>query len=286
MLEHRIDDTNLIRLIKKWLKAGVLETDGKIIKPEKGSPQGGTISPILANIYLHYVLDIWFEKKFKPTCDGEAYLCRYADDFVCAFRYRRDADRFFRALQLRFGTFNLELAKEKTNVIKFTRFKKTTSFEFLGFEIRWGVADNGKDSIRRRTSRKKLRKSIKLLKEWCKASRNVRLRKFFKQLNDKLRGYYNHYGLRGNYASLNQYYQVARRLVYKWLNRRSQRRSFNWEQFKNIIKIYGMEKPRIMEGRNRQLRLDLSLSDDGSVNISEEPDAGILHVRICAGDVE
>lgn len=181
-------------MIKKWLKAGVLETDGKVIKSEKGSPQGGTVSPILANIYLHYVLDIWFEKKFKPTCDGEAYLCRYADDFVYAFRYRRDADRFFRAMRRRFDMFNLELAKEKTNVIKFTRFKKTTSFEFLGFEIRWGVVDNGKDSIRRRTSRKKLRKSIKMLKEWCKASRNVRLRKFFNQLNDKLRGYYNHYG--------------------------------------------------------------------------------------------
>lgn len=176
----------------------------------------------------------------KANCQGEAYLCRYADDFVCAFRYKADAERFYKALGKRLKKFNLELAEEKTRIISFSRFRKEegTSFDFVGFEIRWGVSQKGKDSIRRRTSRNKLRKSLKNFKEWCKENRNNRLRNLFPKLNQKLRGYYNFYGIIGNLRSLYEFYDKAKSILYKWLNRRSQRRSFNWKEFKKVLDIY------------------------------------------------
>ena len=191
MLEQRIADNQFIRLIKKWLKAGVMETDGKVIHPVTGTPQGGIISPVLANIYLHYVLDLWFEKCLRPACGGEAYLCRYADDFIGAYRYKRDAELFYHKLKGRLAKFGLKLSMEKTNIISFSRFRKheKTSFDFLGFEFRWGVSRKGKDIIKRRTSRKKMRKSLKNLKIWCKENRNKRLHTIFNELNSKLRGY-------------------------------------------------------------------------------------------------
>ena len=255
-LEHRIKDKQFIRLIKKWLKAGIINEDGKVTHPVTGSPQGGIISPVLANIYLHYVLDIWFAGKIKPESKGEAYLCRYADDFVCAFRYKNDAIRFYHKLMHRLSKFGLKLSEEKTNIISFSRFRKyeKSTFDFLGFEFRWGTCKRGKDSIKRRTSRKKFRKSVKNFKEWCKESRNYRLKKLFDLLNAKLRGYYNYYGLIGNYKSLEEFYHIARKILYKWLNRRSQRRSFNWEQFDNVTKIYKMMRPRITE-KNEPVQL-------------------------------
>ncbi|SEM89876.1 group II intron reverse transcriptase/maturase, partial [Candidatus Frackibacter sp. WG12] len=190
MLKQRVNDKEFIRLIKKWLKAGILKEDGQVIHPVTGTPQGGIISPILANIYLHYVLDIWFIGKVKKECAGEAHLCRYADDFVCAFRYKRDAERFYHMLQKRLNKFGLALSLEKTNIISFSRFRKyeNNSFEFLGFEMRWGTSRKGKDIIKRRTSRKKLRKSLKNFTKWCKENRNKRLRSLFSDLNAKLRG--------------------------------------------------------------------------------------------------
>jgi len=258
MLEERIKDGTFIRLIRKWLKAGVLETDGKIVHPTTGTPQGGTISPILANIYLHFVLDLWFEKKVIPKCEGEAYICRFADDFVCAFRYKQDAERFYRVLGKRLEKFGLELAEEKTNIIRFTRFRKeeNSSFEFLGFEFRWGASAQGKDIIKRRTSRKKLRKSLQAFKEWCKESRNSRLMKLFEELNSKLRGYYNYYGIIGNFDSINEFYQNTIKTLYKWLNRRSQRRSFNWSQFRRTLDRYRIMRPRITESREYQIVLE------------------------------
>lgn len=259
-LEHRIEDKKLLRLIRKWLEAGILEPDQQIINPKTGTPQGGSISPILANIYLHYVLDRWFNEKIKEKCKGVAYLCRYADDFICAFRFKADADKFMKLLEERFEAFGLELSKEKTNTLKFTRFEKKkknrASFEFLGFEFRWGKSLSGKDSIKRRTSRNKLRKSIKNLLQWCKENRHLRLRKFFDFLNVKLRGYYTHYGIIGNSESLYQYHEAARQILFKWLNRRSQRKSFNWKTFNKIVKIYNMVTPKIYEKNNDQLKLD------------------------------
>jgi group II intron reverse transcriptase/maturase len=249
MLKQRVNDKEFIRLIKKWLKAGILKEDGQVIHPVTGTPQGGIISPILANIYLHYVLDIWFIRKVKKGCSGEAHLCRYADDFVCAFRYKRDAERFYHILQKRLSKFGLQLSLEKTNIISFSRFRKYENniFEFLGFEISWGTSRKGKDIIKRRTSRKKLRKSLKNFTKWCKENRNKRLRRLFSELNSKLRGYYNYYGIIGNYKSLHQFYRITKRILYKWLNRRSQRRSFNWQEFDKVLDRYRMLKPRITE---------------------------------------
>lgn len=254
MLEERIDDRSFIRLIRKWLKAGILDTEGKVLDPVAGTPQGGIVSPVLANIYLHYVLDLWFEKKVKPNCDGDVFICRYADDFVCGFQYARDAEKFYRVLGKRLDKFKLQLAEDKTKILKFSRFfKYKTSFDFLGFEFRWGVDRNGKDYLNRCTSRKKFNASLKNFKVWCKESRNFRLQKLFDLLNAKLRGYYNYYGMIGNSNSLSVFYFLAMRILYKWLNRRSQRRSFNYEEFKQALKYYGVLKPKITETRNSQL---------------------------------
>ena len=260
MLKLRINDRAFLGLIKKWLKAGVLHANGQVHDPITGTPQGGIISPILANIYLHYVLDIWFEKVVKPRCEGQAYLCRYADDFVCAFRYKKDADRFYQALGKRLNKFNLELSKEKTNIISFSRFRKeeNTAFDFLGFEFRWGVSRKGKDIIKRSTSRNKFQKSIQNFKEWCKENRNNRLRNLFKELNTKLRGYYNYYGLIGNMTKLREFYENALKILYKWLNRRSQRKSFDYSSFAKVIKRYGILKPRIIESPYSQIKLNFA----------------------------
>lgn len=258
MLEVRIKDQALIRLIKKWLKAGILDMDGKIINPLTGSPQGSVISPILANIYLHYALDLWFEKKVKPNSIGETYICRLADDFICAFRYKEDAKRFYNALGKRLGKFELELAEEKTKIVYFSRFRKheNSSFEFLGFEFRWELSRNGRDTITRRTSRNKLRKSLKAFTVWCKQNRNKKIKKIVGMLNVKFRGYFNYYGVMSNSKGLSQFYYEAKKILYKWLNRRSQRKSFDWEEFKEKMEWYGLIKPRIVERPDNQMRLE------------------------------
>ena len=258
MLEERIDDRALVRLIEKWLKAGILDTDGKVIHPVTGTPQGGIVSPILANVYLHYVLDLWFHKVVRKHCRGEACLIRYADDFVCAFQYQGEAERFYRALGKRLEKFGLKLSAGKTRVIPFDRNPPSgkNRFDFLGFEYYWGKDRGGKPHLKRRTSRKKLRNSIKCLTEWCIKNRNLKPRILFRRLNARLRGYYNYYGVIGNYDSLQQFFLQVRRILYKWLNRRSQRRSYNWEGFDQLLEHYRIEQPRI-KGRPkaRQLRL-------------------------------
>lgn len=249
MLEERIDDRAFLNLIRKWLKAGILETDGATIHPVKGTPQGGIISPVLANIYLHYALDLWFEKKVRKHCVGKAFLVRYADDFVCLFQYRSDAERFYRVLPKRLGKFGLEIAPEKTHLLSFSKedLKGCEAFDFLGFEHRWIKGARGQVYMRRRTSRKRLRASIKVMKDWVIENRVLRLKNLFKQLNRKLKGYYNYYGLFGNSKSLIEFYRLIKRILFKWLNRRSQRRSFTWEQFKGVVRYYGLEEPRITE---------------------------------------
>lgn len=258
MLEERVDDGPFVRLIGKWLKAGVLETDGKVMHPVTGTPQGGVVSPILANIYLHYALDLWFERVVKKHCRGKAYLERYADDYVCAFEYRGDAERFYRAMVKRLKRFGLELSAEKTRILTFERKPRTgrNRFKFLGFEFYWGTDRGGKPRIKRRTSRKNLRRSIKRFTAWCKENVHLGLREVFRRLNTKLRGYYKYYGVIGNYASLNQFFRQVVRILHKWLNRRSQRRSYNWQAYQAILKHYAIEKPRInRQSRTGQLRL-------------------------------
>jgi hypothetical protein len=225
-------------------------SEGAGRRPTAARPHGAALRP-----YLHYVLDLWFQKVVKPRCRGEACLIRYADDFVCAFEYQEEAEGFYRALDRRLGKFGLELSAEKTRVIPFSRYRQAgkTSFDFLGFEFRWGKDRGGKPHVKRRTSRQKLRNSLKNFTVWCKGNRNLRLDVLFKRLNAKLRGYYNYYGVIGNYASLKQFFDQAMRILMKWLNRRSQRCSYNWQGFLELIEHFNTERPRIV-GRPRRRR--------------------------------
>ena len=247
MLEERIDDGALLWLIKKWLKAGVLDTDDKVIHPVTGTPQGGGISPILANLYLHYALDLWFQHRFKRQCRGEACLIRYADDFVCAFEHQQEAERFFQALGARLANFGLQLSPEKTRVIPFIPLHPAkTSFDFLGFEFRWGRDRKGNPHLKRRTSRKKLQASLKRFTQWSRDHRNLRLKELLPLLNIKLRGYYNYFGVHGNFASLAQFFHQVTRILFKWLNRRSQKHSFTWATYIVILTHYQIVKPYII----------------------------------------
>lgn len=258
MLEERIDDAPFLRLIRKWLKAGVLETDGQVVHPGTGTPQGGIVSPILANIYLHYVLDLWFEKRFSTQCEGRAMIIRFADDFVCAFQYRQDAERFYRELGVRLGQFGLSVAPDKTRILRFCRFDLAGSgvFTFLGFEFRWGRDRKGQARVQRRTSRKKLQASVASFTAWIKAHRHQPMRYLSRVLRAKLQGYWNYYGVRGNYLSLRSFYRHVERLLYKWLNRRSDRRSFTWDELPRLVARLALPPPHIVEGRHpTQLRL-------------------------------
>jgi group II intron reverse transcriptase/maturase len=250
MLEERIDDQRFIRLIRKWLKAGVLDTDGKVLHPATGSPQGGIVSPILANIYLHHVLVKWFEDTVKANCIGRAYLCVYADDFVCAFEKDVDARRFYQTLPKRMGKYGLEVAPEKTNLIQFSKRggEANGTFEFLGFEFRWKKSkQKGKPYVKRTTAREKFRKSVKGLTQWCKKFRNLKVRALIFKLNAKLRGYYNYYGVHGNRESMWLYSYHVHRILHKWLNRRSQRKSYNWKGFNALLEACPLVKPNVVK---------------------------------------
>lgn len=252
MLSLRIDDRAFLGLIRKWLKAGILETDGQVLHPESGTPQGGIVSPVLANVYLHYVLDLWFEKVVKPRCQGEALLCRYADDWVCAFRYREDAERFYRVLPKRLEKFNLEVAPAKTRLLRFSRFhpSMTRRFSFLGFEFFWKEDREGTPRVMRRTARKKLQGACRRIKEWIKLNRHMPVREFFSGLNLRLRGHYNYYGVRGNSRSLSRFFDWATACAFKWLNRRGgKRRSFTWPRFTQVLELLQIARPRITEIR-------------------------------------
>jgi group II intron reverse transcriptase/maturase len=249
MLGERVDDRAFLRLIGKWLKAGVLEEDGRVLHPATGTPQGGIVSPVLANIYLHYALDLWFERVVRKGCRGQAYLMRFADDFVCAFQYRDDAERLMGALPVRLKKFGLTVAEEKTRLLRFSRFEleSNEAFGFLGFEFRWEKSRHGKAVMRRRTQPRKLQASIRALAEWIRENRHGRVTETLRQLSAKLRGYWNYYGVRGNYGSLNRYYFHCQRLLYKWLNRRSQRNSYTWKGFTALLKRECVPTPCIVE---------------------------------------
>ena len=248
MLRKRIDDKPFLNLICKWLKAGILETDGQVVHPATGTPQGGIISPLLANIYLHYVLDVWFEETVRAHCRGEVYLCRYADDFVCLFQNAKDAERFYKALIQRLARFGLEVAEEKTRIMVFSHVKARakTKFDFLGFEFRWCVNRWGKPTMKRRTSRSKLSASIASFKTWFQKHGGLPKEILFANLNRKLVGYYNYYGVTGNFQSLNSFVYQVKGLLFKWLNRRSQRKSYIWKGFNELVNDFGIAKPRIL----------------------------------------
>ncbi len=249
MLEERIDDKPFLRLIGKWLKAGILETDGQVVHPVTGTPQGGIVSPVLANIYLHYALDLWFFVKVNPSCRGSAMIIRFADDFVCAFQARADAERFYAQLGQRLSKFGLTVAGDKTRILRFSQYdlEGNGTFEFLGFEFRWRKTRTGGRTVSRRTSRKKLRASLANFTAWIRRERHRRMRTLLATLNAKYRGYWNYYGVIGNFASLRTFFNQSMRLLFKWLNRRSQRRSYRWEGFTAMLRYFKVERPRITE---------------------------------------
>jgi RNA-directed DNA polymerase len=254
MLALRIDDKAFLNLIRKWLKAGILDTDGQILHPVTGTPQGGIVSPCLANVYLHYALDLWFERVVKPRCKGQAILIRYADDYVCAFQYRNDAQRFYRVMPQRLEKFGLQVAPDKTRILRFSRFHPglRRRFAFLGFELYWNRDRRGDLRVMKRTARKKLQQAKRRMKIWIKFNRHLPGRQFIKELNRKLVGHYNYFGIRSNEKALNSYFSYTIETAFKWLNRRGgKRRSFNWVEFKAALKRLSVALPRIVE-RQRQ----------------------------------
>jgi RNA-directed DNA polymerase len=258
MLELRINDRPFLRLIWKWLKAGVLAEGGKVIHPDTGCPQGSSISPVLANIYLHYVLDLWFTEVVKPRCKARAFMCRFADDVVFAFQWHEEAERFFRVLPKRLAKYGLELSAEKSRMVRFSRFqlgKSSERFDFLGFEFRWVKDHKGVARVTRRTSRKRLRASLARVTEWIKPERHMPVRQLVEALNSRLRGHYNYYGVIGNYESLCSYFNQVKRLLKKWLGRRSQKSWMTWEKFDALLGRFPLVEPWITESRQRQMVL-------------------------------
>jgi RNA-directed DNA polymerase len=248
MLEERIDDEAFLRLIRKWLKAGILEEDGKkVVHPGTGTPQGGIVSPVLANIYLHYTLDLWFDKVVRGWCRGEVCIIRYADDFVCAFRYQEDAERFLKELVERLKKFKLDVSEEKTRMMKFRQGNTESRFDFLGFEFYWGRDRKGRPHLKRRTSRNKLRTSLRNFKAWLKENRDLKWRELYRKLNSKLRGYFNYYGVIGNICSLQQFYVQIIAMLHKWLNRCGQRGKMSWIRLKAKLERYKLVRPSINE---------------------------------------
>jgi RNA-directed DNA polymerase len=253
-LEVRIQDPSLLLLIRRFLKAGYVEA-GQLVPTEQGTPQGGNLSPIIANIFLHYVLDLWFEKKITPQMHGVCQLVRYADDFLCLVQYQREAQYIEQALRERFVKFDLQLHPEKTRVIDLRRGQmqkvkedkhKPHTFDFLGFTHYGGKSRKGKWVLGRRTSAKKFRRACKALSAWLRATRNAaKLSQWWPILQAKLVGHYRYYGISGNARMIERYNQVARRLIFKWLNRRSQKASFTWETFQIYLEHYPLPKPRI-----------------------------------------
>jgi len=249
MLEQRVCDKALLELIMKWLKAGILDTDGKTIHPTTGTPQGGIVSPILANIYLHYALDLWFQKKVKPNCSGRAFIVRYADDFVAGFEYGKDAQKYFSVLDKRLHKFHLNVEPSKTQKLRFTRgvLDHGKFFEFLGFSFHWRTDRSGNPRVVRTTMKKKFQASVANFKEWIKENRSRRLMLTMKTLRAKLQGYWNYYGVRGNFQRLRAFWEAILILLYKWLNRRSQRKSFTLNGLYEMLNHFKIPKPKITE---------------------------------------
>ena len=254
-LQVRIKDPSFLLLIRRFLKAGYCEA-GQIVATEQGTPQGGNLSPMLSNIFLHYVLDLWFEKKVKPRARGACYLVRYADDFICMVQYADDARRIEQALRERFAKFNLELHPEKTRVISFGRYerenakrqnRKPNTFDFLGFTHYCGLSRKGKFIVGRQASRKKFRMKCRELNNWLRKIRNYKKTKeWWPVLQAKLRGHYQYYGVSGNMQALGRFHSLTLRMTLKWLNRRSQRKSYSWKEFAEYLDHYPLPRPRIV----------------------------------------
>lgn len=230
-LEHDIADKNFLRYIVRFLKSGIMK-ENKFEESSVGTPQGGLISPVLANVYLHYVLDTWFENGVKKVLKGEAYIVRFADDFICMFEYEEEAMAVYEHLKTRLAKFGLELAEDKSRILPFGRNSETTeTFDFLGFTHVNGKTRNGKYTVGHKISKKKKKVFKAKLKKWIKENRNSDIKVFMALLNKKLRGTNNYYCISGAYKEVRALYNHAMWVTYKWLNRRSQRKSFTLEKF-------------------------------------------------------
>ena len=253
MIERRVGDGSILRLIRKWIHVGVIE-DGRLLVSERGTGQGQVISPLLSNIYLHVVLDEWFENEVKPRLKGKAFEVRYADDGLLCFQYREDAERVLQVLHKRFAKFGLTLHPEKTCLIEFGRSAhaqgrrtgvKPATFDFLGFTHISATSLRGKFTIHLKTMKKRLRRALKAAAVWCQDHRHDELAHQWMILTAKLRGHYQYYGRPTNYRSLWQFYRIVRRLWRKWLNRRTRGKTLTWADYARILEGYPLPRPKI-----------------------------------------
>lgn len=252
-IESRIKDPNITRLVKRMLKAGIM-VDLQYKETEEGSGQGSICSPIIANIYMHYVLLWWFKEKVQPTLRGYSGIINYADDFVVCFQYKDDAERFYERLKHRMNYFGLELEEKKSRLIEFGRFaednckrqgKKPETFDFLGFTHYCSKSRNGKFRVKRKTSKKKFAKKCKEVHRWIGRMRTMELAEIIKKLNQMLVGYYHYYGITDNSRKISDFrFRVIKSLFF-WLNRRSQKNSYTWEEFSKMLRMYPLAQPRI-----------------------------------------
>ena len=249
ILDRRVRDGVLRRTINKWLKAGVLEGTQRHY-PDSGTPQGGVISPILANIYLHAVLDEWFEKDITPRLQGRAHLIRYADDFVVVFRDEKDARLVFDRLGQRFAEFGLKLHPDKTRLIHFRPptggpRREPRSFDFLGFKHHWEKSRRGAWVVKQTTARSRLTRTLRRIKEWCRRNRHLPLAEQHRHLTRQLQGHDAYFGIRGNYGALEALRYGVAPIWRRWLDRRSHRGRMHWERFRRVLERYPLPRPRL-----------------------------------------
>lgn len=253
MLRQRVNDGVITRLIGKWLNAGVREK-GQLSYPEAGSPQGGVISPLLSNIYLHHVMDVWFETVVKPRMMGKVFMVRFADDLIVGFSIKQDAMRVMEVLPMRFAKFGLTVHPEKTRLVLFNRPRKEDqkpdeeggTFDFLGFTHYWGRSLKGNWVVKRKTASKRLSSKIQGIGKWCRDNRHLPIKDQHKSLCVKLQGHYQYYGISGNSRRLSAFRYEVTQLWMKWLNRRTRKGKRNWESFNDFLKHFPLPMPKIM----------------------------------------